>query len=90
MMISTDQAASPFQGLDIEKTTKTTKQLLRKTNERCTKAEKALNETVMAVESRTKVLDAIRTLCESEQAITRQRPGHGLCTRIHRQAKCTG
>lgn len=73
MMIPTDQAASTFQGLGIEKITKKTKQLLRNTNERCAKAEKALNETVMAVGSRTKVLDAISTLCESEQTVTRQR-----------------
>lgn len=73
MMISTDEAVSPFQGLVIERSTKTTKQLLRKTNAERAKAEKALNEKVITGQSRTMVLDAINTLCESDQAVTRQR-----------------
>lgn len=68
MMTTTDQAASPFQGLGSEKIAKTTGQLLRKANKQSAKAKK-----VVVGESRTKVLDAISTLHESEQAITRQR-----------------
>lgn len=68
-MTSVDQAASPLQGLGIGQITTG----LRRASRRSKESEKKLHEAIVTGQSRAKVLEAIATLHETEQAITRQR-----------------